>query len=287
MKVEKEISKIIEFIKSYVEDDEKIVIPVSGGLDSDVVTRLCYKALGRDRIKIFIVKEDNLEPKFIENARNLAIDLNVKLTEIPLYGKSAELVQNLSKADTDNIFNSNSILEIGKAKCAIRSSIISCYQDKGYIIAGSTNRTEYELGFFVTFGDNLANFKPIEHLYKSEVIEIAKTLGTRKEVINQSPSAGFWEKQEDLEDISYWIVNKGPILRERTFTDEEISRAEEIKGILNWSGLDTCLKMIRENQGIEDIVENTKLPEDVILDIKEVIRKAKKYKNREILKSLR
>ena len=205
--VDIEISKIVNFIKNYVENDEIVVIPVSGGIDSDVTARLCYKALGKERIKLFIIEENELEEKFIYNARKLAEDLDIELTEISLKGKSLELMKILEKSDKDNIFHSNSDLEVGKAKGSYRSSIISCYQDKGYIIAGCTNRTEYELGFFVTFGDNLANFKPIEHLYKHEVIEISNRLGTNIEVISQPPSAGFWEKQEDLEDIAYWIVN--------------------------------------------------------------------------------
>lgn len=287
LNVDTEILKIVNFIKEYVEDNEIVVIPVSGGIDSDVTARLCYKALGKERIKLFIIEENELEKKFIYNARKLAKDLDVKLTEISLKGKSLELLQILGESDKDNIFNSNSVLELGKAKCSYRSSIISCYQDKGYIIAGCTNRTEYELGFFVTFGDNLANFKPIEHLYKHEVIKIANALGTDKDVINQPASAGFWENQEDLEDIAYWIVNKGPILRQRNFSNGEIETAKNIKNVLNWEKLDTCLLMITDKKDIKEISNITGIPEYVVLDIIEVVKKAKKYKSRDILVSLR
>lgn len=282
-----EISKIINFIKEYVEEDEIVVIPVSGGIDSDVTARLCHKALGKEHIKLFIIEENELEEKFIYNARKLAEDLECELTKFSLKGKSLELMKILEKSDKDNIFNSNSVLEVGKAKCSYRSSIISCYQDKGYIIAGCTNRTEYELGFFVTFGDNLANFKPIEHLYKHEVIELAKALGTNREVINQPPSAGFWKKQEDLEDIAYCIVNKGPILKQRKFSNEEIERAENIRKILDWKKLDNCLLMIRVNKSISEITSFTTIPEDIVKDIVEVVKKANKYRNRPILVSLR
>lgn len=284
--VDMEILKIVNFIKDYVEDDEIVVIPISGGIDSDVTARLCHKALGKERVKLFIVEENELEKKFIYNARKLAKDLDTKLIEIPLQGKSLELMQILEKSDKDNVFNSNSVLEVGKAKCSYRTAIISCYQDKGYVIAGCTNRTEYELGFFVTFGDNIANFKPIEHLYKHEVIELANVLGTRKEVINQPPSAGFWENQEDLEDIAYWIVNKGPILKPRNFSNEEINKAENIKNVLNWEKIDTCLLMIRENKGIKEIANITEMSEHIVGDIVEVVKNAKKYKNRKILVSL-
>lgn len=149
--METEIQRIVNFIREYMQDDEKVVIPVSGGIDSDVVARLCCRALGKERIKLFTVIDDNMERKFLINARNLAKDLEISLTEISLGKRNIELIQILEKAEKDKIFNSNSLLDSNKIKCSMRSTIISCYQDKGYIIAGCTNRTEYELGFFVTF----------------------------------------------------------------------------------------------------------------------------------------
>ena len=149
--METEIQRIVDFIREYMQEDEKVIIPVSGGIDSDVVARLCCRALGKDKIKLFMVTDNNMERKFLTNARNLAKDLEVSLTMIPLEERNIELIQILEKAEKDKIFNSKSLLDSNKIKCSMRSTIISCYQDKGYIIAGCTNRTEYELGFFVTF----------------------------------------------------------------------------------------------------------------------------------------
>lgn len=149
--METEIQRIVDFIREYMQEDERVVIPVSGGIDSDVVARLCCRALGKDKIKLFIVTDENIERKFLINAKNLAKDLEVSLTEIPLGKRNIELIKILEEAEKDKIFNSKSLLDSNKIKCSMRSTIISCYQDKGYIIAGYTNRTEYELGFFVTF----------------------------------------------------------------------------------------------------------------------------------------
>lgn len=149
--METEIQRIVDFIREYMQEDERVVIPVSGGIDSDVVARLCCRALGKDKIKLFIVTDENIERKFLINAKNLAKDLEVSLTDIPLGKRNIELIKILEEAEKDKIFNSKSLLDSNKIKCSMRSTIISCYQDKGYIIAGCTNRTEYELGFFVTF----------------------------------------------------------------------------------------------------------------------------------------
>lgn len=136
------------------------------------------------------------------------------------------------------------------------------------------------------FGDNLANFKPIEHLYKTDVIKLAKLLNSRNEVINQPPSAGFWKNQEDLEDIAYWIINEGPIIIPKQFNDIEIKQAEKIAKKLSWEKLDMCLKMIRKEENLENIAKTVELSIDIIKGILEITQKAKKYKSREILVSL-
>lgn len=285
--MEKEIEKIEKFIKSYVLKDERVLILVSGGIDSDVVARLCYKALGKDRIKLVFVKETETEGKFVKNVKNLAEDLQVPLTIVPFEGKSMEFIKILEQAENEPIFNCKLILDPTKAKCSMRSAIISSYQDKGFIIAGCTNLTEYELGFFMTFGDNLAHFKPIEHLYKTEVIQLAKEIGTRREVIEQPATSGFWRKQEDLEDIAFWIFNQGPIMKARKFSKEEKDEIFKIKEELSWEKIDNCLKGFGDKKTIEEIAKETGLPTKIIEGIVQITKKAKQYRNREIMVSMR
>ena len=285
--MDREILKIEEFIKSYVLEDERVLILVSGGIDSDVVARLCYKALGKDRIKLLFVKETETEAKFVKNVKNLAEDLETPLTIVPLEGKSMEFIKTLEQAENEPIFNSKLILDPAKAKCSMRSAIISSYQDKGFIIAGCTNLTEYELGFFMTFGDNLAHFKPIEHLYKTEVIQLAKEIGTRREVIEQPATSGFWRKQEDLEDIAFWIFNQGPIMKARKFSKKEKEEIFKIKDQLTWEKIDNCLKDLRDKKRIEKIAKETGLSTKIIEGIIQITKKAKQYRNRKIMVSMK
>ena len=284
--MKEEIVKIEEFIRNYVLENEKVLILVSGGIDSDVVARLCEKALGKDRIKLLFVKETETEAKFVRNVKNLAKDLEAPLIIVPLEGKSMELIKILEKVEKDNIFTSKLILDSAKAKCSMRSALISSYQDKGYVIAGCTNLTEHELGFFMTFGDNLANFKAIEHLYKTEVIQMAKEIGTRKEVIEQPATAGFWRNQEDLEDIAFWIFNKGPIMKARRFSKEEKENVFKIKEELSWKKIDKCLKMLKENKTVLEIKKEIGFSSEIINGIIQLKEKAKQYKNRKILVSM-
>lgn len=281
--LQQELEKIKRFIRTYVFTDETVVIPVSGGLDSDVVARLCCAALGNQRVKLFIVIQSEMEEKFLKNARGLAESLGISLKEIHLEKMNEELVKALENAEEPGIFCSDILLDPAKAKCSVRSSVISCYQDKGYIIAGTTNRTEKELGFFLTFGDNLANLKPIEHLYKSELTDIAFALGTAPEVISQESSAGFWEGQTDMEDLAYWILNDGPIVMPREFSDSEVVMAEQIKNELSPEKIDTVLSLYNIGRTEDEIEKESGLSEVIVAGLIHIVEKSKKLKNRKIM----
>ncbi|MCD8014662.1 MAG: NAD(+) synthase [Lachnospiraceae bacterium] len=281
--VAEEIEKIAAFIRDYVLEGDEIVVAVSGGMDSDIVARLCCKSVGNRRVRLFIVVQDEMEEKFLVNARNLAKDLHVHLAEIHLEEMNMELMSALENGELPPVFRTDMLLDPAKAKCSVRSAVISSYQDKGFLIAGTTNRTEKELGFFLTFGDNLANFKPIAHLYKSELQPFAQALGTAKAVMEQEPSAGFWPGQTDLEDLAYWIVNDGPIVYPRTFSEEEEKQVEIIKSELSVDVIDEVLILYGRHSDPADISGYTGIPEYVVKGLIHIVEKAKILKNRKIL----
>lgn len=281
-----ELLRIENFIRAFVKDREQVVVPVSGGLDSDIVARLCAKSIGANRVKLFIVLQSDMEEHFLENARALSQSIGSPLAEIHLEQANTDLIQALERAEKHDLFRSNTLLDPAKAKCSVRSAVISCYQDKGFLIAGTTNRTEKELGFFLTFGDNLAHFKPIAHLYQSELKPLAEALGTSQRVINQDPSAGFWAGQTDLEDFAYWIINDGPIVFPREFTDEEIQTAEIIKKELSYQKIDQVLEQYSQGAKPEQIQLHTGLSAMVVNGLIHIVDKAKLLKNRNIMVEL-
>ena len=91
------ITEIINFINDYVNEDEKIVVAVSGGLDSDVVARLCVKAVGNNRVKIFMVLQDDMDERHIHNALKLAADLNMDLPFIDMRNLNTEIIERLDR----------------------------------------------------------------------------------------------------------------------------------------------------------------------------------------------
>lgn len=281
-----ELKRIENFVQTYVYEDEKVVIPVSGGLDSDVVARICYKALGKDRIHLFTVNHPQMEKKYLENVKNLGMDLGVNPAVIQPGDMNVQLIRVLKEADPDVGFHPESLLDPARANCSLRTSFFSTYQDKGFLIAANSNLSEIQLGFYMPFGDNLGHFKPIAHLYKTEVRILAGILETRREVIAQEPSAGFWEGEEDLEDLAFWLYNGGPIPAGKVFSDQECDKVMEIKAELSQIRVDTCLEMLSAGRLKEEIAEVTGLSYEVVRAIGNTVDRSARLKNRVLLSRL-
>ena len=279
----RELPRIIDFIHRYVLPGEQVVVPVSGGLDSDVVARLCTLALGRERVRLFIVRQPCMEEKYLANAQRLAEDLGVPLAVVEAGDMNRQLIGALQEADPDVGFDLESLLDPARANCSLRTALISSYQDKGYLIAANSNRSEIELGFFMPFGDNLGHFKPISHLYKSEVKKLAVLLCSRDEVISQSPSAGFWEGENDLEDIAYWLYNGGPIPGGRTFTDQDVAAVEKLRGQLSQEKIDESLILLHEGCSYSEIQERTSLPVSIVEALDKTVKHSARAKNRDLM----
>jgi NAD+ synthase len=72
---------------------------------------------------------------------------------------------------------------------------------EGRLVCGTSNRSEYMLGYCTKFGDNAADIQPLLHLYKSDVYVMAKELGIPEQIQKKVPSAGLWEGQSDEGEI--------------------------------------------------------------------------------------
>jgi NAD+ synthase len=65
-----------------------------------------------------------------------------------------------------------------------------------YAVAGTPNRLEYDQGFFVKGGDGLADVKPIAHLYKTQVYQLAEHLGVPERIRSQPPSTDTYSLEQ-------------------------------------------------------------------------------------------
>ena len=80
------------------------------------------------------------------------------------------------------------------------------------MVVGTENRSEYHLGYFTRFGDEASDIEPLQHLYKTQVIELAKYLSLPQSIIEKPPSANLWESQTDEGDFGFSYAEADPVL---------------------------------------------------------------------------
>lgn len=278
----RERNRIGDFIRSCAHDGEVLLILVSGGLDSDVVSRICTEAVGPGRIHLSTVLQDDMDPHHPLNAHNLAKDLGLPLAQVDLRGLNSTLVSRLQSAEPQ-LFDASGLLDPARAKCSLRSALIASYEDKGMLVAGTSNRSEIELGFYMPFGDNLSHFKPIAHLYKTEVAQLGRLLGCREEVLAQEPSAGFWKGQSDKVDLAYWMVNGGPIRSGRQFSDEETRQAEVIAAMISQGSIDEVLYGLSVGLPLDEVSRRSSMPAHLVNMISSAVGAASRVKAHPLL----
>jgi NAD+ synthase len=186
--------KIQDWIKSYVNENgiSTLVVGVSGGIDSAVVSTLCAETgiptivvgmpinSSPENTKLSDLQISLLSAKY-DNVEGYYIDLS------PVFESFK------SHKAFDKRFNS----ELGFANTKSRLRMVSLYQiaaSVGGIVIGTGNKVEdFGVGFYTKYGDGGVDISPIADLYKSEVRELGKLLGVPQEIINAEPTDGLWE----------------------------------------------------------------------------------------------
>jgi NAD+ synthase len=74
-----------------------------------------------------------------------------------------------------------------------------------YAVAGTPNRQEYDQGFFVKLGDGAADIKPIAHLYKTQVYQMAEYLGLPEAITRRPPTTDTYSLAQDQEEFYFSV----------------------------------------------------------------------------------
>ncbi len=74
-----------------------------------------------------------------------------------------------------------------------------------FAVAGTPNRQEYDQGFFVKLGDGAADVKPIAHLYKTQVYQMAEYLGLPQEICDRPPTTDTYSMAQDQEEFYFSV----------------------------------------------------------------------------------
>lgn len=226
---EKELERIKNFINDILKkfNKKRVVIGLSGGIDSALVLKLLSLSIEKENIFALIMPDKDSDKKNVIDAIELAKNLNIKykiinisrvLSKFGIYGSlpyfilpTRKLRENVtrnfyikyqkkfgkspfylqynppSELDEDNFFYKG--IAYYRIKHRIRMVYLYYYAElKNALVTGTTNKTEIYLGFFVKYGDSASDFEPIAHLFKTQVFKLSEFLKIPEKIYTKPPS---------------------------------------------------------------------------------------------------
>lgn len=212
-----------------------IVLGLSGGIDSAVVAALSARALSPDRVTALLLPERDSSPDSLSDAKLLAEqlriafevrDLTPALEALGCYRTRVSAAVRLKEIARGAVrlfpgaarkvylatLHGGASRELRQFVAFYRMKhrarlVAVCREaeERNLVVASCANRTEFETGFFVRYGDDSGDIAPIKHLYKTQVFQLGRHLGVPERILKKAPSPDLFAgiKDEEILGISY------------------------------------------------------------------------------------
>ena len=199
-----------------------LIFGLSGGIDSAVIAYLCAGVV-KESTTAIIMPDSKISPEDETNDALKIVDslnLNYKLVDInQIHKEYYKVLEPEDKA-------------LGNLRARIRKNILYYYANsKNLSVLGSSDKSEYLIGYFTKFGDGAADVLPIASLYKTQIRELARFLGVPDHIIQKKSSPNLWPNHtaeseigasyEEIDEILYCINDKH-------LTNDETSKKTQI-----------------------------------------------------------
>jgi len=254
---DKDYSKITEKIEEYLlEKIEKtnskgLILGLSGGIDSAVLAYICKRKL-KEKTLAIIMPDTDITPKS---------ETEDALKMIALTGIDYKLVDINPIVKEYSMYLEPDEKSKGNLRARVRTNILYYYANlKNYLVLGSSDKSEYNIGYFTKQGDGASDITPIISLYKLQVREIAKFLQVPENVISKKSSPHLWKDHEaedeigityeEIDSILYCLLEKKlPVKEIEKITLIEKSKIEKIKELNSNS---EHKRLLAQKPGIEE-----------------------------------
>ena len=214
---------ITDYLVRFLDDEvrktglKRVVLGLSGGIDSAVVAVLAHKAFGDDLLCVKM-------PSHYSSQSSLD-DADELVEKFGMRAITCDISPLLKAYENDTMDN----LRKGNFSARMRmATLFDISAGEGALVLGTSNKSELMLGYGTLFGDLASAVNPIGDLYKSEVFELARYLGVPDSIVSKPPSADLWAGQSDEQELGYSYAELDAALRgyvEERKTKEELLAA--------------------------------------------------------------
>ncbi len=235
--------------KDYVEKCgfKKIVLGLSGGIDSAITCCLAVKALGKENVLGITMPSMYSSKGSVDYSQKLAKNLGIRIKKIPInqiYDSYLSVLKGHLKSQTVETTQEN-------IQARIRGNILMAISNKfGHLVLSTGNKSELAVGYCTLYGDMSGGLSVISDVPKTMVYKLAEYINQKKEIIPQEsikakPSAELKPDQYDQDTLPpYEILD--PILE--FYIDKNYSAEKIIAQGFNSQVVKWVIQMVNRNE---------------------------------------
>ncbi len=252
LKLEEEVFRALVLgTRDYVRKNgfEKVLVGLSGGVDSSLVAAIAVEALGSENVIGVLMPSQFTSRESIEDAEALARNLGIRTITIPITGIFEKYLEELKDVFKGRGWDATE----ENIQARIRGNILMALSNKfGYLVLTTGNKSEMSVGYATLYGDMAGGFAVIKDVFKTMVYRIAKHVNERagreiipKRVFEKPPSAELRENQKDEDDLPpYEILD--PILK--AYIEEDRSFHEIVAEGYDEEIVKRVIRMVDRNE---------------------------------------
>jgi NAD+ synthase len=173
----------------------RAVLGLSGGIDSALSAYLSARALGSENVLVVRMPYRTSSEDSLIHAEEVIDDLGLPTKTVEITDMVDPLIAQFP--DMSNL---------RKGNIMARMRMIILYDQSvewGGLVMGTSNKTEFLLGYSTIYGDSGVAMQPIADLYKYQVRQLSRHLGVPSSIIDKPPSADLWEGQTDEQELGF------------------------------------------------------------------------------------
>lgn len=219
--MKREIEDIVQWMRETVENAgaKGLILGLSGGIDSAVVGALAKRAFPESTLGLILPCESNEQDE--QDARLVAEAIDLKVEKVDLTNTFKQLME--------DSFESENRMARSNIKPRLRMTTLYYYaQSLGYLVLGSSNASEFYIGYYTKYGDSGSDLIPLAEFLKDEVYELARELNIPEKIIDKQPTAGLWEAQTDEKEMGFTYAQLNAYIRGEEIDEEVVKKIERM-----------------------------------------------------------
>ena len=238
---------LVTGLRDYVRKNgfRRVVLGLSGGIDSALVACVAADALGHDGVAVAVMPSPYSSHETQDDARRLAANLGVELFEYEI----APIMEAYDAALADTFAGRGRDITEENVQARIRGNLLMALSNKfGWLVLATGNKSEMSVGYSTLYGDLAGGFAVIKDCPKTRVYELARWVneaaGTERippTIIDRAPSAELRPDQRDEDSLPPYAV-LDPILD--AYVEQDLGREQLLLRGFHQADVDRVIALV-------------------------------------------